>query len=404
MSENITTTVAIVGGGPAGLMLSHLLAREGVDTVVLEAREHDVIAATQRAGILEEGSVRLLRDTGAISRIAEEGYEHSGIYLRFNGENHHIDFKRLLGRTVWLYPQNDAFVDLAATRARDGGDVRYGVSDVEVTGIEERPVITFTDRNGVPQQIEADLVVGADGSRSRTRDLVPGRVKHTMTYPFAWFGILATTPFQSDELIYCRGESGFALISQRTPTVQRMYFQCDPDTDASDWTDEAIWDRFDEILAGSDGFRLQRGPIIDKTVLPFRSFVQEPMQHGNLFLAGDAAHTVPPTGAKGLNLAFADVALLAPAIVTFVTTGSRAELDTYGERAGKRIWKAQNFSYWMSQMLHAHADGNSFSKRRQIGELLHVTGSDDGARYLAEGYTGWAYDTLAPGASKDVTR
>ncbi|MEA5153999.1 4-hydroxybenzoate 3-monooxygenase [Raineyella sp.] len=395
--EIVGTTVGIVGGGPAGLMLSHLLAREGVDNVVIDNRPHDTIATTHRAGILEAGSVRMLTETGAISRIPTEGYEHAGIYLRFNGENHHLDFKKLVGRTVWLYPQNDAFLDLAATRERDGGDVRFGVSDVTVEGIEsDRPTIDFTDADGTPKRIECRIVVGADGSRSKCRDLVPGRVKHTMTYPFAWFGILARTPFQADELIYCHGESGFALISQRTPEIQRMYFQCDPSTKAADWTDEQIWDRFDEILDGPDGFRLQRGEIIEKTVLQFRSFVQEPMQHANLFLAGDAAHTVPPTGAKGLNLAFADVALLAPALVRWARTGDRSALDTYGERAAKRIWKAQNFSYWMTQMLHTHTDANSFTEKRQLGELMSVTSSPDSMKYLAECYTGWPYDLLGP--------
>lgn len=407
-NRNVTTTrVGIVGGGPAGLMLSHLLSRDGVDNVVIDNRDHDTIATTHRAGILETGSVRMLTETGAISRIPTEGYEHNGIYLRFNGVNHHIDFKELVGQSVWLYPQNDAFIDLAATRARDGGDVRFGVSDTQASDIEtDRPTIDFTDADGTPCRIECEIVIGADGSRSRTRDLVPGRTKHTMRYPFAWFGILARTPFQSDELIYCHGESGFALISQRTPQIQRLYFQCDPETNADDWTDEQIWDRFDEILAGPDGFTLQRGEIFEKTVLQFRSFVQEPMQHANLFLAGDAAHTVPPTGAKGLNLAFADVALLAPALVRWAREGDRSELDTYGERAAKRIWKSQNFSYWMTQMLHTHTDGNSFTERRQLGELMSVTSSKDSMKYLAECYTGWPYDlpeeTTGAGVSAQV--
>lgn len=256
----------------------------------------------------------------------------------------------------------------------------------------DSPTISFTDADGVAQQVRCEVVVGADGSRSRCRDLIPGRVKHTMRYPFAWFGILAEAPFSSDELIYCHSPRGFALISQRTPTVQRMYFQCDADEDVNAWSDERIWDHLDSILEGPDGFKLKRGPIFDKVVLQFRSFVQEPMQHGNLFLAGDAAHTVPPTGAKGLNLAFGDVALLAPALVTWAKTGSRADLDTYGARAAQRIWKSQNFSYWMTQMLHTPADDNPFVVKRQIGELLSVVSSEDSMKYLAECYTGWPYD------------
>lgn len=391
--EIITTKVGIVGGGPAGLMLSHLLSREGVDNVVIDNREHDLIANTHRAGILEAGSVRMLTETGVDGRILTHGYEHRGIYLRFNGESHHIDFKKLVGQTVWLYAQNEVFVDLAAARRRDGGDVRFGVSDAEVHDHDtDAPRITFTDADGVAKEIRCEVVIGSDGSRSRTRDLIPGRVKHTMRYPFAWFGILAHAPFSSDELIYCHSEKGFGLISQRSETVQRMYFQCSPEENVEDWSDERIWDHLDAVVAGPDGYKLKRGEIFDKVVLQFRSFVQEPMQHGNLFLAGDAAHTVPPTGAKGLNLAFGDVALLAPALVKWARTGSRDDLDTYGERAAKRIWKSQNFSYWMTQMLHTPTDENPFLLKRQLGELAAVTSSEDSMKYLAESYTGWPYD------------
>jgi len=394
--EIIKTRVGIVGAGPAGLMLSHLLSRQGVSSIAIDSREHDVIATTHRAGILEAGSVRMLTETGVDGRILTNGYEHSGIYLRFNGENHHIDFKKLVGQTVWLYPQNDVFVDLAAARKRDGGDVRFGTSDAEVIDFEtDAPKINFTDADGKAKQIQCEIVVGTDGSRSRCRDLIPGRVKHTVRYPFAWFGILCEAPFSSDELIYSHSEKGFALISQRTDKIQRMYFQCDPEVNVDDWTDEQIWDHLDELVAGPDGFTLKRGPIFEKSVLQFRSFVQEPMQHANLFLAGDACHTVPPTGAKGLNLAFGDVALLAPALIAWAKTGSRADLDTYGVRAANRIWKSQNFSYWMTQMLHTPADDSSFMRKRQIGELMAVTSSDDSMKYLAECYTGWPYDLPA---------
>ena len=391
--DQLRTRVGIVGGGPAGLMLSHLLAREGVDNVVLDNRTHHTIATTHRAGILEAGSVRMLTQTGVGGRIAELGHEHSGIYLRFGGENHTVDFADLIGRSVWLYSQNDLFVDLAAARRRDGGDVRFGVRDAEVAGFDtDAPTIDFTDADGEPRRIVCEMVVGADGSRSRCRDLVPGRVKHTMRYPFAWFGILAEAPYSSDQLIYSHSAKGFALVSQRTPMVQRMYFQCAPDEDPAQWSEDRIWDHLDDLLAGPDGFTVKRGPIFEKVVLPFRSFVQEPMQHANLFLAGDAAHTVPPTGAKGLNLAFGDVALLAPALTTWARTGDRAELDSYGARASRRIWKSQAFSYWMTQMLHTPADDNPFLLKRQLGELLAVTSSRDSRKYLAECYTGWPYD------------
>ena len=283
--EVITTRVGIVGAGPAGLMLSHLLAKEGVDNVVIDIRERDVIAHTHRAGILEAGSVRMLTETGVGGRVLTEGYEHSGIYLRFDGVSHHIDFKRLVGQTVTLYPQNEVFVDLANARERDGGDVRFGVSDTEVTGIDgDNPVISFTDSEGRSCEIHCEIVIGADGSRSQCRNLIPEelRTKHTKRYPFAWFGTLCEAPFSSDELIYCRSDLGLALISQRTETVQRMYFQCDPETKVEDWDDEQIWDHLDAIVAGPDGFTLKRGPIFEKTLLPFRSFVQTPMQHGRL--------------------------------------------------------------------------------------------------------------------------
>lgn len=394
-NDVIRTRVAIIGAGPAGLMLSHLLAQEGVDNIVLDNREHDVIANTHRAGILEAGSVRMLTETGVNSRVLSDGYEHRGIYLRFDGENHHIDFKALLGQTVWLYPQNEVFVDLAAARRRNGGDVRFGVQDTQISGIEtDSPVVTFTDAQGRHRTIHCEIVVGADGSRSHCRDLIPDqrRIRYTKQYPFAWFGILAEAPFSADELIYCRSEKGFALVSQRTPTVQRMYFQCSPNEDPAAWDDERIWNHLDDILAGPDGFAVKRGRISERTVLPFRSFVQEPMQHGRLYLAGDAAHTVPPTGAKGLNLALADVALLAPALIEWARTGSTRHLDTYSQRALKRVWKSQNFSYWMTQMLHTHEEMDAFDRKRQLGELESVVSSPQTQSYLAECYTGWPYD------------
>ncbi|MEP7332290.1 MAG: 4-hydroxybenzoate 3-monooxygenase [Terracoccus sp.] len=391
--EIIKTRVGIVGAGPAGLMLSHLLAREGIDNVAIDNREHGTIAITHRAGILEAGSARMLTETGVDGRILTDGFEHSGIYLRFNGENHHIDFKKLVGQTVWMYPQNDVFIDLAAARERDGGDIRFGVADAEVLDFEtDTAKINFTDADGQAKQIQCEVVVGADGSRSRCRDLIPGRIKHTVFYPFAWFGILCEAPFSADELVYSHSDKGFALISQRTPTIQRMYFQCDPRENVDAWTDQRIWDHLDDLVAGPDGFSLKRGPIFGKDVLQFRSFVQEPMHHANLFLVGDACHTVPPTGAKGLNLAFGDVALLAPAVIRWAKTGSRDDLATYGERAANRIWKSQNFSYWMTQMLHAQPEASSFQRKRQIGELMAVTSSENSMKYLAESYTGWPYD------------
>lgn len=396
---NVTRTqVGIVGGGPAGLMLSHLLAKQGISNVVIESRGHDTIANTHRAGILEQPSVAMLTDTGVDGRVLTVGDEHEGINLRFKGESHLLHFPELVDATVTLYAQNEVFIDLAAARARDGGDVRYESEVTEIFDLKTdtpkfryRSVAEGADPDAL-QEVHCDILVGADGSRSFCRRAVrdePGHQDFTTEYPFAWFGILCEAPKSFPELIYANSPRGFALISQRSETVQRMYFQCDPNTNVDDWSEDRIWDELQSRVAGPDGFELKTGPIFDKTVLPFRSFVREPMSHGNLFLAGDAAHTVPPTGAKGLNLAFADVRVLFEALDSFYSTGSRALLDSYSDTALRRVWKAQNFSYWMTTMLHTTADENPFATRRSLGDLESVTSSVYGRQYLAECYTGW---------------
>ncbi|MDP5228156.1 MULTISPECIES: 4-hydroxybenzoate 3-monooxygenase [Arthrobacter] len=385
-----TTQVAIVGGGPAGLMLSHLLAGQGIESVVLEARSRQAIHETVRAGILEHGTVKLLVESGVSDRVLREGDRHDGIELRFNGESHRIDFQDLVGESVWLYPQTEVFADLAARREADGGDVRYGVSGVSIEGAETDPALTFTDGDGRESELRADLVVGADGSRSYCRGLIPEqtRRRYFKEYPFAWFGILTDAPRSSDELIYANSEHGFALISQRTEIMQRMYFQCDPRENVADWDDERIWSTLRQRVNGN-GFELKEGPVLEKVVLPFRSFVQEPLRHGKLFLAGDAAHTVPPTGAKGLNLAIHDVKVLFEALDSYYRTGSTGGLDTYSDVALGRVWKAQHFSYWMTSMLHAAPGDSEFDQARRLGELNSVVSSRHGASYLAECYTGW---------------
>lgn len=394
-TQTETTQVGIVGGGPAGLMLSHLLSRAGIDNIVLETRDHETIKNTHRAGILETGAVEMLTEYGVDSRIKDIGYEHHGIDLRFNGESHRIDFKELIDASVWLYPQNEVFVDLAAARARDGGDVRYEhtVIGVEDTQTDE-PKIRYTDAEGNEGVIQARFIVGTDGSRSFCRRAIPSetRQEHKIEYPFAWFGILTEAPPSAEELIYANSPRGFALISQRNETVQRHYFQCDPNENPDDWTEDQIWDELQARVDGPDGFQLKRGPIFEKVVLKFRSFVAEPMRWGNLFLAGDAGHTVPPTGAKGLNLAFADVKVLFNALESFFTSGSTTGIDNYSETALKRVWKAQNFSYWMTSMLHTRDDATSFEARRAIGELQTVVGSKYGRQYLAESYCGWPHE------------
>jgi p-hydroxybenzoate 3-monooxygenase len=382
------TQVGIVGGGPAGLMLSHLLSLNGIDSVVVDNRSRLEIEHTIRAGILEADSARLLVDTGVSDRVLRDGHPHEGIDLRFGGESHRIDFRALVGESVWLYPQTDVFVDLADARERDGGDVRFGVSDTSVDLTE--PAIRFTDSDGVRREVRCDLLVGADGSRSICRAEVPESVRtHSFReYPFAWFGIITEAPRSAPELVYSHSPHGFALISQRTETHQRMYFQCDPETDPGTWSADRIWEELQLRVSGPDGFTLNEGPITEKTVLRFRSFVAEPMRHGNLLLAGDAAHTVPPTGAKGLNLALADVRVLAEVVERALLKNDRDALDEYGPRALDRVWKAQHFSYWMTTMLHSLPGATDFDVRRQLGELASVVGSEAGSRFLAEGYTG----------------
>lgn len=391
----VPTQVGIVGAGPAGLMLAHLLGRAGIDSVVVEKRDKDAIHATHRAGILEAATVRMLTESGVDGRVLTEGHEHEGTVLRFQGESHRIDFQDLVGHSVWLYPQNEVFWDLAAARERDGGDVRWSVSDTEVVDLaSDRPGIRFTDAEGTPFEVRCDVLVGADGSQGVCRRSIPAheRTDHFVEYPFAWFGILTEAPPSAPELVYATSEHGFALISSRSEDVQRMYFQCDPDEDVDDWDDERIWAELQRRVEGPDGLRLKQGPIFDKTVLKFRSYVCEPLRHGSLFLVGDAGHTVPPTGAKGLNLAFCDVRALAPALVDFFGTGDASGLAGYSATALERVWKAQNFSYWATNLLHAQPGENPFHRKRRLGEFRAITDSPRGAAYFAESYTGWPDD------------
>ncbi len=392
MTRQITTTeVAIVGAGPAGLMLAHLLHRAGIESVAIDLRSRQEIEQTHRAGILERDSVRLLVESGVSDRVLRDGDEHEGIELAFGGATHRIDFRDVVGASVQLYPQTDVFIDLADARARDGGDVRFGVGDVAVDDLAtDRPAMRFTDADGTEHEVRARVLVGADGSRSLCRHQFPEDQRHQFhrSYPFAWFGILCEAPPSAPELIYNHSGRGFALISQRTPRLQRMYFQCDPGEDAADWSDDRIWSEL-QARVGANGVALREGPITSRTVLPFRSFVQEPMVYGSLVLAGDAAHTVPPTGAKGLNLALADVKVLAGCLERLLRGGDEGALDDYAQRALQRVWKAQHFSYWMTTMLHRLPDASDFDVRRQIGELTSLVGSRAGTTYLAEGYTGW---------------
>jgi p-hydroxybenzoate 3-monooxygenase len=382
------TQVGIVGAGPAGLLLSHMLHLRGVDSVVVDVQTRETIEQTIKAGILEQGTVDLLRQTGVGDRMMRDGFVHHGINLAFRGGMHRIDLTELSGgRSVMVYAQHEVLIDLIAKRLEDGGDVRFGVSDTKVDGIDtDQPTISF-EQDGRRETLECDFVIGADGSRTMCRFLIEQRQDFFRQYPFAWFGILAEAPPSSDELIYAHSDRGFVLVSTRSPSVQRLYFQCDPQTNVDDWSDDRIWSEFAARLEPS-GASVKDGAIFKKDVLQFRSFVCEPMQQGRLFLAGDAAHTVPPTGAKGLNLAVADVHVLDRALGAYFQSKDTGLLDAYTRTALRRVWRAQWFSFWMTSMLHRFSDASDFDLRRQIAELELVTTSPTAATTLAQHYTG----------------
>jgi p-hydroxybenzoate 3-monooxygenase len=385
------TQVGIVGAGPAGLMLSHLLHQRGVESVVIDLRTRETIEETIKAGILEQGTTDLMTQTGVGDRIHRDGFVHHGINLAFSGVMHRIDLHELSGgRAVTVYPQHEVLKDLIARRLADGGDVRFGITGTTVEGLDgNRPTVRFV-HEGQAQELECDYVAGCDGSQTYTRYLIPEgaiRTDFFRQYPFAWFGILAEAPPSSDELIYAHSDRGFALISTRSPSVQRMYFQCDPATNPDDWSDDQIWDEIQARVGGA-GAVIKTGAISQRVILQFRSFVCEPMQYGRLYLAGDAAHTVPPTGAKGLNLAVADVHVLDRALGAYYQTGDTGLLESYTSTVLRRVWRAQHFSWWMTSMLHRFSEATDFDLRRQIAELEMVTGTPSAARVLAENYVG----------------
>lgn len=389
MTTSGRTQVAIIGAGPAGVLLSHLLAADGIESVVLETRSEEYVAGRIRAGILEQSTVDLLTEVGLGERLAREGDQHHGIYLQWPGERHHLDFVDLVGRSVWVYGQTEVQKDLVlAAHARQQQFV-YKISDTALHDLEsDRPWVTWTDADGVRHRLDADVVVGCDGSFGPSRGAVPDEVRRTWgrTYPYSWLGILADVAPSTDELIYAWHPDGFALHSMRSSTVSRFYLQVPNDTDLADWSDDRIWDGLAARLGhGQDGWELATGTITDRSVLPMRSFVQQPMRHGRLFLAGDAAHLVPPTGAKGLNLAVADVALLAPALAALLK-GDPALADAYSDAALRRVWRCTHFSWWMTTMLHSNDD--PFDRELQLSQLRWVASSRAGAAGLAENYAG----------------
>jgi p-hydroxybenzoate 3-monooxygenase len=384
------TEVAIIGAGPAGLLLSHLLAAEGVESVVIEARSREYVEARIRAGILEQSTVELLDDAGLGDRLHREGFEHRGIYLQWPGERHHLDFVDLTGRSVWVYGQTEVTKDLGRAADAAGRQVIYEASDAALHDVDtDHPYVTFVDASGQQVRLDASVIAGCDGSFGPSRAAMPDSVRQVWekVYPYSWLGVLADVAPSTDELIYAWHPDGFAMHSMRSATVSRLYLQVEPGTDIADWSDDRIWDQLAQRLGhGENDWQLTPGPITEKSVLPMRSFVQQPMRHCNLFLAGDAAHIVPPTGAKGLNLAAADVGLLAPALVALLRKRDSSLADAYSDKALRRVWRCTHFSWWMTTMLHT--TGDPFEQQLQLSQLKWVCGSQAGAAGLAENYAG----------------
>ncbi|MDQ2588016.1 4-hydroxybenzoate 3-monooxygenase [Saccharothrix yanglingensis] len=379
------TQVAVVGAGPAGLLLSHLLALHDIDSVVVENRSRAYVEARIRAGVLEQGTADLLIDAGLGDRLKAEGLRHDGIHLQWPGTRHRLDFRELTGRSVWVYGQTEVVKDLLAARHEH---VHFEVAGTALHDLDtDRPSVSFTDSSGTPRRLTADVVVGADGFHGVSRETIPAalRTQWERHYPFGWLGILAEVPPSTDELIYAWHPDGFAMHSMRSPVLSRLYLQVDPAERIEDWSDERIWSALETRL-GLDGWTLDRGPVVDKGITPMRSFVSTPMRHGRLFLVGDAAHIVPPTGAKGLNLAVADVAVLARALEAFFGSGRTDLLDGYEERALHRVWRCTHFSWWMTTMLHT--TGDALDRELQLSQLRYVCSSTAAATGLAENYAG----------------
>lgn len=383
------TQVAIIGAGPAGLMLAHLLHLAGISSVVVESRSRDYVENRIRAGVLEHHVVDMMDQAGVGKRMHREGLPHEGTQLLFGGVLHRIDFQDLVGHSVMVYGQHEVVRDLIAARTAAGTPPLFDCSDVAVDGFESgAPQVRFI-HGGQAQVLDCDLIAGCDGFHGVCRPaLPPGSWRgYDRVYPFGWLGILAEAPASSHELIYANHERGFALCSQRSPTVQRMYLQCAPDEDAEAWSDDRVWSELSVRLA-SEGFQLQTGRVFQKSVTPMRSYVAEPMQCGRLFLAGDAAHIVPPTGAKGMNSAIGDVILLARAVERWYGSGEDAGLQGYSAAALRRIWKVQRFSWWMTTLFHRFEGASEFDRRVQLAELDYVTSSREAAAALAENYVG----------------
>jgi p-hydroxybenzoate 3-monooxygenase len=386
----VRTQVGIVGAGPAGLTLARLLENAGIESVILEARSREYCEARIRAGVLEQGTVDLLREAGVGERMDREGLVHHGISLQFDGERHRVPMSDLTGgRTILVYGQTEVVKDLIAARLESGPPLLFEAEGLAVEGLDgDRPVLRFR-RDGVDSELECDVIAGCDGFHGICRQAIPADAlrEFSREYPYGWLGILAAVEPSIDELVYSHTENGFALLSLRSPTLSRYYLQCAPDEDLSGWPDDRIWEEL-QARTAVDGWTLAEGPIVEKGVTGMRSYVCEPLRHGRLFLAGDAAHIVPPTGAKGLNLAIQDVRLLGEALVRYYESGDERLLDGYSDACLRRVWRAEHFSWWMTTMLHLPPGSDAFDLRLQRSQLRYVTTSQAQATALAENYVG----------------
>ena len=394
VSKSLRTQVGIVGAGPAGLVLSHLLYLQGIESIVVENRTRQYVEERVRAGVLEQGTVDLLTEMGVGERMKREGLVHYGIELRFGGRGHRVDFKELTGgKGIMIYAQHEVLKDLNDARIATGGQVLFEVEDVSVHDFEgSAPKIRYK-KDGLEYEITCDFIAGCDGFHGICRPSIPASALTVFDreYPFGWVGILSHSPPPEHELIYSYHERGFALYTMRSPTLARLYLQCAPDEDIENWPDARIWQELHARLGGTRV--LTEGPVLEKSITPMRSFVLEPMQYGRLFLAGDSAHIQPPTGAKGMNLALADVVVLSRAIAEFYRSGNTDLLDRYSATCLRRVWKAQRFSWWMTQLFHLDPVHNAFDRKRQLAELDYVTSSPAAGRSLAENYVGLPVET-----------
>jgi p-hydroxybenzoate 3-monooxygenase len=388
--NNIRTQVGIIGAGPAGLLLSYLLSLNGIDSIVIEDKSRSYVESRIRAGVLEHGTTQLLCDSGVGERLKRQGMRHEGINLGFCGQLHRVNLVELTGKAITVYGQHEVVKDLIATRLGDGGQILFEVAEVALDGMTtNQPRICFRHQ-GQNYEVTCDWLTGCDGYHGVSRECIPPAALTIFekTYPFAWLGILAEAAPSWEELIYANHENGFALFSMRSAKITRLYLQCRPDEDLSEWSDDRIWENLEKRLAFPGDKAIQRGTILQKSVTTMRSFVAEPMRYGRLFLAGDAAHVVPPTGAKGMNLAVGDVWLLARALTAFYAKGQTELLESYSDRCLRRVWKAQRFSWWMTSLLHRFDQNDAFEYRRQLAELDYLTTSRAAATVLAENYVG----------------